>query len=144
MVISYGGAVAETVAQEEGYAGAGEDNLRGAPGGLWRDREFGKLWAGETVSLFGTQITLLALPDLDDLAALDPGAEDDARPPSRGPHGPGAPVDERRSRKPVASREGADHGDLGELRKRPLLGTRVDKSIICGMRRIPPGESIIP
>jgi hypothetical protein len=82
--------------------------------------------------------------DLDDLAALDPGAEDNARPPSRGPHGPGAPVDERRSRKPVASREGADHGDLGEVPRTSLPGTPVDKSIICGMRRIPPGESIIP
>ncbi|HYO49564.1 MAG TPA: MFS transporter, partial [Chloroflexia bacterium] len=30
--------------------------------GLWRHPDFLKFWAGETVSLFGTQITLLALP----------------------------------------------------------------------------------
>lgn len=29
---------------------------------LWRHPDFRKLWAGETVSLFGSQITLLALP----------------------------------------------------------------------------------
>lgn len=32
------------------------------PDGLWRHPDFLKFWAGETVSLFGTQITLLALP----------------------------------------------------------------------------------
>jgi MFS family permease len=31
-------------------------------GGLWRQPDFLKLWAGETVSDFGDQITLLALP----------------------------------------------------------------------------------
>jgi MFS family permease len=31
-------------------------------GGLWRDRDFMPLWTGETVSLFGSQITMLALP----------------------------------------------------------------------------------
>lgn len=30
--------------------------------GLWREPDFLKLWAGETVSTFGDQITLLALP----------------------------------------------------------------------------------
>lgn len=30
--------------------------------GLWRHREFGKLWAGQTISLFGSQVTFLALP----------------------------------------------------------------------------------
>ncbi len=30
--------------------------------GLWRHRDFMKLWMGETVSLFGSQLTLLALP----------------------------------------------------------------------------------
>ncbi len=30
--------------------------------GLWRHPDFLKLWAGQTVSLFGSQITLLALP----------------------------------------------------------------------------------
>jgi MFS family permease len=31
-------------------------------GGLWRHRDFRLLWAGETVSLFGSEITELALP----------------------------------------------------------------------------------
>lgn len=31
-------------------------------GGLWQHPNFLKLWAGETVSVFGSQITLLALP----------------------------------------------------------------------------------
>lgn len=31
-------------------------------GSLWRHRDFVKLWAGETLSLFGTQVTVLALP----------------------------------------------------------------------------------
>lgn len=31
-------------------------------GGLWRHPRFLKLWAGQTVSLFGSQITMLALP----------------------------------------------------------------------------------
>jgi hypothetical protein len=31
-------------------------------GGLWRHRDFLRLWAGETVSLFGSQVTELALP----------------------------------------------------------------------------------
>jgi MFS family permease len=30
--------------------------------GLWRDRDFVTLWAGQTISLFGSQVTLLALP----------------------------------------------------------------------------------
>jgi hypothetical protein len=29
--------------------------------GLWRHSEFLKLWAGQTISLLGSQITLLAL-----------------------------------------------------------------------------------
>jgi MFS family permease len=29
---------------------------------LWRDREFLKLWAGQTISTFGSQVTTLALP----------------------------------------------------------------------------------
>ncbi len=33
-----------------------------APAGLWRHPNFLKLWAGSTVSLFGSQITFLALP----------------------------------------------------------------------------------
>src|SRR5437879_8362943 len=31
-------------------------------GRLWRHRAFMLFWSGETVSLFGTQITMLALP----------------------------------------------------------------------------------
>ena len=31
-------------------------------GALWRHRDFRKLWAGETVSLFGSEVTELALP----------------------------------------------------------------------------------
>lgn len=31
-------------------------------GGVWRNQDFLKLWAGETVSLFGSQVTTLALP----------------------------------------------------------------------------------
>jgi MFS family permease len=30
--------------------------------GLWRDREFARLWSAQAVSVFGTQITFLALP----------------------------------------------------------------------------------
>jgi MFS family permease len=33
-----------------------------SPTSLWHHRDFLSLWAGETVSLFGSQITLLALP----------------------------------------------------------------------------------
>jgi MFS family permease len=32
------------------------------PPGLWRHRDFRQLWAAETVSQFGTEVTLLALP----------------------------------------------------------------------------------
>lgn len=31
-------------------------------GGLWRHRDFLKLWGGQTISEFGSQVTLLALP----------------------------------------------------------------------------------
>jgi MFS family permease len=31
-------------------------------GGLWRERDFLKLWGGQSISEFGSQITLLALP----------------------------------------------------------------------------------
>src|SRR5690349_7171517 len=38
--------------------------LRGPPGpmSLWRHRDFRRLWAGQTVSVFGSQVTELALP----------------------------------------------------------------------------------
>ncbi len=32
------------------------------PGGLWGHQDFLKLWAGQTISQFGSQITILALP----------------------------------------------------------------------------------
>ncbi|MCA0146647.1 MFS transporter [Blastococcus sp. LR1] len=41
-----------------------------APPGLWRSHDFRQLWAAETVSQVGTQITLLALPVLA-VAVLD-------------------------------------------------------------------------
>ncbi len=63
----------EAAARGGGHAAEGEER-EGRCGesldGLWWDREFSKLWVGETVSLFGTQITLLALP----LAAVSLGA----------------------------------------------------------------------
>ena len=31
-------------------------------GGLWRQPDFVKLWAGQTISVFGDQVNLLALP----------------------------------------------------------------------------------
>jgi hypothetical protein len=30
--------------------------------GLWLHSDFSKLWAGQSISLFGSQVTLLALP----------------------------------------------------------------------------------
>jgi MFS family permease len=41
--------------------------------GLWRHRDFRRLWAGETVSLFGSEVTELALP-LVAVLVLDAGA----------------------------------------------------------------------
>ena len=38
--------------------------------GLWRHRDFAKLWAGQTVSIFGSMLTRIALP-LTALLALD-------------------------------------------------------------------------
>ncbi|WP_181442268.1 MFS transporter [Streptomyces tateyamensis] len=35
---------------------------RPSPGGLWQDRDFLRLWAGESVSQLGAQVTQLALP----------------------------------------------------------------------------------
>ena len=32
------------------------------PGGLWRHRDFLSFWGAETISQFGTQVSLLALP----------------------------------------------------------------------------------
>jgi len=36
--------------------------MRSQSTGLWRHREFTKLWAGQTVSVFGTMLTRIALP----------------------------------------------------------------------------------
>src|SRR5207249_9953035 len=38
------------------------DPTRPSSGSLWRHRDFLLFWSGETVSLFGSQITVLALP----------------------------------------------------------------------------------
>ena len=38
--------------------------IRPRSAGLWRHRDFRQLWAAETISQLGTQITLLALPVL--------------------------------------------------------------------------------
>ena len=35
------------------------------PGGLWRHRDFLSLWGAETISQFGSQVSLLALPQLE-------------------------------------------------------------------------------
>lgn len=43
-------------------AGEGEQPERGPFTGLWRHPDFLKLWAGQTISLCGSQITLVALP----------------------------------------------------------------------------------
>ncbi|HEU5268928.1 MAG TPA: MFS transporter, partial [Jatrophihabitans sp.] len=43
--------------------GAGADGVTGArPTGLWRHGNFAKLWAAQTISLVGSQVTALALP----------------------------------------------------------------------------------
>src|SRR5215475_3556070 len=39
-----------------------EKRVRSQCAGLWRHPDFLKLWAGQTISLFGSQITALALP----------------------------------------------------------------------------------
>jgi hypothetical protein len=44
----------------DGISGPVEQARRGV--GLWHHRDFLKLWAGESVSLFGSQVTELALP----------------------------------------------------------------------------------
>lgn len=36
--------------------------MRPTPAGLWRHSDFRRLWTGQTISLFGTQITSLAIP----------------------------------------------------------------------------------
>lgn len=38
------------------------ENTRPRWGALWHNLDFMKFWTGETISLFGTQVTLLALP----------------------------------------------------------------------------------
>jgi len=41
---------------------AGSETAEAAPENLWHNQDFLKFWAGETLSLFGTQVTNLALP----------------------------------------------------------------------------------
>src|SRR4030065_378471 len=45
-----------------GCSGEGEAMMQGRHTGLWRHADFLKLWAGETISLLGSQVTLLAIP----------------------------------------------------------------------------------
>jgi MFS family permease len=40
----------------------GQQAREGDAGSLWRHGDFLKLWGGETISVFGTQVTVLALP----------------------------------------------------------------------------------
>jgi MFS family permease len=48
---------------DQGHGDAGTPATRGPHfGALWRDTEFLKFWSGETISLFGTYVTTLALP----------------------------------------------------------------------------------
>ena len=50
-------------ARPEGLPAQGRSRLlRERFSGLWRHPDFLKLWVGQTISVFGTQITLLALP----------------------------------------------------------------------------------
>jgi hypothetical protein len=54
--------------------------MRGWPRtGLWRDREFLKLWGTQAISQVGTQVTLLALP-LAAILVLDATATEVALP----------------------------------------------------------------
>jgi hypothetical protein len=50
------------VGPEPPFEGLDHVDARTSSGNLWRDRDFLKLWIGETVSLVGSHITLLALP----------------------------------------------------------------------------------
>lgn len=52
-----------------------EEVEAGPPESLWRNGDFLKFWAGETVSLYGSQVTLLALP-LTALYSFDATAEE--------------------------------------------------------------------
>ena len=46
----------------DGGTGAGAAGAAARPETLWHNEETPKLWLGETISLFGTQVTNLALP----------------------------------------------------------------------------------
>jgi MFS family permease len=48
---------------------------RSGEASVWRNRDFLKLWSGETISVFGTQVTVLALP-LTAVFTLDAGASE--------------------------------------------------------------------
>lgn len=53
---------------------AAEPVVHGRPGNLWRNRDFVTFWSGETLSLFGGQVTNLALP-LTAVLVFDASAE---------------------------------------------------------------------
>ncbi len=36
--------------------------MNNSQGSLWGNRDFLKLWGGQTISMFGSQVTTLALP----------------------------------------------------------------------------------
>lgn len=59
-----GSAAVRAKGPDAGVAGQGpapEDKARGG-GGLWGNANFLKFWVGESISLFGAQVTVLALP----------------------------------------------------------------------------------
>ncbi len=49
-------------AVRDSIAGMGKVTVISAPPSLWRHRDFTVYWAGETTSLFGSQVTFIALP----------------------------------------------------------------------------------
>lgn len=51
-----------TASPNVGLPGAGGDAAAQRRDGVLRNRDFARLWVGETVSLIGSQVTLLALP----------------------------------------------------------------------------------
>ncbi|MGW7046979.1 MFS transporter [Streptomyces avermitilis] len=59
--------------EDAAVAGSAAPRRRG--GGLWRNRDFLVFWTGETLSLYGTQVTTLALP-LAAVLVFDASAEE--------------------------------------------------------------------
>jgi hypothetical protein len=64
--------------------------MTSAPAPLWRDRRFGALWAGQSVSLLGSRVTAFALPLV---AALSLGASAGEMSPVRSVRQPAPPTD---------------------------------------------------